>query len=291
MPIKTALCATLALVSLAYSLAYSEPIDLLRMPQNGLQPQTAVDAQGRLHLIYFKGEPRAGDVFYTRIDSGETEFSNPLRVNSTAHSAIAIGTVRGPHLALGVNGRPHVSWMDAGEGHKGMLYTRLDSSGTRFEEQRNLTQFALGLDGGGSVAADELGHVWVSWHAGQDGEKTRRIWVARSDDEGAHFAAEERANPLEHGACGCCGMRTFGHDGILYVLYRSASEIVHRDMTLLAGADIAHMSQQKIHPWELSSCPMSTSYLSADPNGALLAWETERQVYYAHRNGPVWSQL
>jgi hypothetical protein len=67
MPIKTALCATLALVSLAYSLAYSEPIDLLRMPQNGLQPQTAVDAQGRLHLIYFKGEPRAGVLYAHRL--------------------------------------------------------------------------------------------------------------------------------------------------------------------------------------------------------------------------------
>lgn len=34
---------------------------------------------------------------------------------------------------------------------------------------------------------------------------------------------------------------------------------------------------------------MSTSYLSADPKGALLAWETERQVYYAHRDGPIFS--
>ncbi len=285
MTIKTALLALLALASFAHA----QTIRLLHTPQNGLQPQAAVDAGGRIHLIYFKGEPRAGDIYYARMDPGDSTFSNALRVNSTDQSAIAIGTVRGAHLALGKNGRPHVSWMDAGEGHKGMIYTRLDSTGTHFESQRNVTQFALGLDGGGSVAADELGHVWVSWHAGQDGEATRRIWVARSDDEGASFAAEKRANPLEHGSCGCCGMRAFGHDGTLYLLYRSASEVVHRDMTLLTGTDIDHMSQEKIHPWELSSCPMSTSYLSADPSGALLAWETQGQVYGARRNGPVFS--
>lgn len=286
MPIKT---VTLLILVALTGLAHAQPIQLVRTPENGLQPQAAIDAQGRIHLIYFKGEPRAGDVYYAYMAPGDSAFSNPLRVNSSEQSAIAIGTVRGAHLALGKNGRPHVAWMDAGEGHKGMIYTRLDSAGTSFESQRNITQFALGLDGGGSVAADELGHVWVSWHAGQDGEATRRIWVAQSDDEGASFAAEERANPLEQGACGCCGMRSFGHKGILYVLYRSASEIVHRDMTLLSGADISAMEQQKIHPWELSTCPMSTSYLSADPSGALLAWQTERQVYYAHRNGPVFS--
>src|SRR5207253_4479287 len=41
---------------------------------------------------------------------GET-FSEPLRVNRHPGSAIAIGNIRGAHLAVGKNGRVHVAWM------------------------------------------------------------------------------------------------------------------------------------------------------------------------------------
>jgi hypothetical protein len=40
-----------------------------------------------------------------------------------------------------------------------MLYTRLNDSGQAFEPQRNVLLFAEGLDGGGSVAANNLGNV------------------------------------------------------------------------------------------------------------------------------------
>jgi DNA-binding beta-propeller fold protein YncE len=43
-----------------------------------------------------------------------------------------------------------------------MLYARLDDAGTAFEPQRNLIQVAAGLDGGGSVAADQAGNVYVA---------------------------------------------------------------------------------------------------------------------------------
>jgi len=36
-----------------------------------------------------------------------------------------------------------------------MLYTRLNDAGTAFEAERDLITVARGLDGGGSVAADE----------------------------------------------------------------------------------------------------------------------------------------
>ncbi len=48
-----------------------------------------------------------------------------------------------------------------------------------------------GLDGGGSIAADAMGHVYVAWHGqarGSTGEANRRMWVARSKDDGATFS-------------------------------------------------------------------------------------------------------
>src|SRR5947209_7032582 len=54
---------------------------LLRVPNGGIQPQVAVDAKGGVHLLYFKGDPGGGDLFYARSRDG-MHFGDPLRVNS-----------------------------------------------------------------------------------------------------------------------------------------------------------------------------------------------------------------
>src|SRR5215813_10947937 len=85
-------------------------VTTLRTPDNGIQPQAAVDSKGVVHLIYFKGEPRAGDIFYVHHDPGQNEFSKPIQVNAQPHTVMAIGTIRGAQLAVGKNGRVHVVW-------------------------------------------------------------------------------------------------------------------------------------------------------------------------------------
>jgi len=84
-------------------------VTLMRVPNRGIQPQVAVDRQGTVHMIYFHGEPANGNVFYVRMDKGKETFSPALQVNSTPGSAIAIGNIRGPQMALGKNGRVHVA--------------------------------------------------------------------------------------------------------------------------------------------------------------------------------------
>lgn len=271
----------------------SDQVKLLRVPDGGLQPQTMVDATGVIHLIYFAGDPRAGDVFYVRSKDG-TQFSQPIRVNSQQGSAIAVGNIRGAHIALGKNGRVHVAWMGSekavprGPGEAApMLYSRLNDTGTAFEPQRNIIQEAVGLDGGGSVAADTTGNVYLVWHApepGTRGEDQRCVWIARSKDEGKTFAPEQRANSEPTGACGCCGMRAYAESkGSLWVLYRSARETVHRDMYLLKSTNQgASFSSQKLDPWNIRTCPMSSMSLLEAPEGTVAAWETNGQVYCAH---------
>src|SRR5262249_21185542 len=123
---------------------------LLRAPDHGIQPQVAVDAKGVVHLLYFKGDPAGGDVFYATSKDG-AHFGHPLRVNSQAGSAIALGAIRGAQLALGKDGRVHVAWsgshsaLPAAPGKAvPMLYARLDDKGSAFEPQRNLIQSAVG---------------------------------------------------------------------------------------------------------------------------------------------------
>jgi hypothetical protein len=270
----------------------SPRVTLLRVPDHGIQPQVAVDAKGIVHLIYFKGDPYGGDIFYVRSKDGRA-FSRPLRVNSQPGSAIAVGNIRGAHLALGKNSRVHVAWNGSNKGEpKGsvkpapMLYTRMNDAGTAFEPQRNVIRSAFGLDGGGSVAADGNGNVYVAWHAPEPdsrGEDRRRVWVAVSTDDGKTFACEKTAWTKPTGVCGCCGLRAFADPkGMLYVLYRSAARQVHRDMYLLISRDKgSDFEGIHLHPWQVETCPMSTASFTQGRTGILAAWETKGQVYFA----------
>jgi hypothetical protein len=278
-------------LGLPWPAAAADKVRLLRVPDGGIQPQAVVDAKGTVHLIYFKGDPAAGDVFYAHSEDGE-KFSRPLRVNRRAASAIAIGNIRGAHLAVGKGGRVHVTWMGSGKAEPKapgkatpMLYARLNDAGTAFEPERNVIQSAAGLDGGGSVAADAAGNVYVFWHApapGGKGEAARRVWVARSADGGKTFGPEQAAFDGPTGACGCCGMRAFAAgDGTVFALYRSAQEVVHRDTWLLTSADKgATFAGLKLHEWNEGGCPMSSFFLTAGKSGVLAAWETKEQVYF-----------
>src|SRR6266704_2121701 len=89
----------------ARSPGLAEPVKLVATPDGGIQPQAAVDAKGVVHLIYFKGEAGAGDIFYVRREAGRESFTKPIQVNSRPHTAMAMGTIRGAQLAVGKNGR------------------------------------------------------------------------------------------------------------------------------------------------------------------------------------------
>jgi hypothetical protein len=44
-------------------------VSLQRTPDNGIQPQAVVDSKGIVHLLYYKGDPMAGDIYYVRQNS------------------------------------------------------------------------------------------------------------------------------------------------------------------------------------------------------------------------------
>jgi hypothetical protein len=70
--------------------------------------------------------------------------------------------------------------------------------------------------------------------------------------------------------------------GGLYTLYRSARQMVHRDMYLLFSPDGGqHFTGSQISPWNVGYCVMSSAAFAEGSGGVRAAWETERQVYYA----------
>lgn len=275
--------------------AQAAPVEMIRTPNGGIQPQAAVDESGVLHLLYYKGEASGGELYYVRRTPGESDFSKPVRVNTEASPAIAAGTIRGAQMALGREGRVHVAWN--GVAPKGgtymeapMWYTRLDNQGAGFEMPRNVMTFARGLDGGGSVAADHRGNVYVFWHAPKpgntNGEMGRAVFVARSKDDGATFTPEKLATMEPTGACGCCGMKAFADDtGHVLALFRAASSKTNRDETLLVSDDEGENFKIGYqHGWQIANCPMSSASLSETGNDFLAAAETHGRVFFVRVN-------
>jgi hypothetical protein len=273
-------------------------VDVRRIPNGGFQPDLAVGRDGTIHLVYFSGDSMAGDVFYVRSKDGGATFSAPVRVNSQPGSSIARGTIRGPQVAVAADGRVHVVWngSDTAEprgvanpknGRRGspMLYSRSSGQPLRFEPQRNLMTHTLDLDGGGSIAAGDGGAVYVVWHGNDvkdgEGEAARRVWVARSNDSGASFAAERAAWSEPTGACGCCGMRVFAGGDALRILYRSASAQINRDIFSLVSSDGGRsFTGSRLHEWDINACPMTSMSIAAQGSYVLGAWETDGQVYF-----------
>jgi len=268
------------------------------VPDGGIQPQALVDGRGVLHLLYFSGEPRAGDLFYVRSTDFGATFSTPVKVNSQSGSAIATGTIRGGHFAIGRGGRVHVAWNGSdtaaprasGAGLEKyqtapFLYTRSNAEGTAFEAQRNLVQRTHSIDGGGAIAADAAGRVYAVWHAGLVGgsadEEQRRVWISRSDNDGATFTTEQPVSNASTGVCGCCGLQAIAHPKYgLWLLYRSATQKTHRDVYVLGSTDGGRtFAESRVHRWDLNACPM-TSMALAGEDRLLGAWETAGQVYF-----------
>lgn len=269
---------------------------LQALPEGGIQPQSAVDSKGRVHVVFFKGKPEAGDLYYYRynVNSGPASASAPIRVNTQAETAIATGTIRTEQVAIGRDDRVHVVWNGlAPKGDKPyapmyLAYTRLNESGTAFEPQRNLCQWTGNLDGGSSVAADREGNVYATWHTGppdnKAGEAGRGVFLAVSPNNGATFGRERLINPDPTGACACCSMRAIVDSrGTLQILYRAAMKNgTARDTMLLSSRDKGKsFALRSIDPWDLNACPMSSMSLAEDQGNLLAAWETRKQVFWA----------
>ena len=288
-------------VSRVSSLAPSRPpiVTLVRVPHDGIQPEVAVDARGVLHLLYFAGEPHAGNLFYVRSTDFGATFSNPVRVNSESGSAIATGTIRGGQLAVGRNGTVHVAWngsdtatprgiLNPAMGRPGapFLYTRSNADFTAFEPQRSLTRRSYGVDGGGSIAVDGRGSVYAAWHAlaagGANGEDYRLVWMTSSQDEGTTFTEEEPVWHEATGVCSCCALRLLvAPSNTLYLLYRSATATTHRDVYVLESTDRGRSFHGSlVQPWTIAACPMSSMSVASSGSRALGAWETAGQVYF-----------
>ena len=259
-------------------------IEFLRIPNGGIQPQAAVDDNGIIHLVYFEGKEGLGDLFFVARNGENSTWSRPLRVNSAEKSVPLNPAFAMAQIALGENGRVHVTWFDMEAGS--FWYTRLNDEGSGFEAQRVLvSEFGDGVESGAALAADGKGNVYAVWHAGDLSSEARRaVYLTHSKDGGKTFGPERRINPTDTGACGCCALgAAVDRGGNLYVSYRAAGKNVQRDMILLESTDGGRNFLSKtIDPWRLEGCPVTITSLAATAEkGIVVSWAKEGRIYFA----------
>lgn len=267
-------------LALTLALAMFPPAMIpMRVPNGGIQPQVLQDAKGTVHLVYYKGDPMHGDLYYTQsADEGMT-WTDPKQVNHKPHDAIARGAIRGAQIAFGPDGTLHVVWLGSDSGPNGMplYYTRKPVEADEFEAERNLQGHTVDMDGGATIAADADNDVYVLWHAPEHEKSTeadRKLWIAKSTDSGKTFAAEKPAWDEPTGACACCSVKAQVIGKSLYVIYRSAQQTVHRDPYLLVSNDNGStFTGKKIGAWEIGGCPMTNSFFSSSSKGVTVAFE------------------
>lgn len=259
--------------------ALSADINLLRLPEGGRLPHAVIEDSGTVHVVYFEGEPRAGDLRYVTREPGASVWSEPMFVNSQPNTVVGIGPIDGGQIALGKDGRLHVVWFKLGRTE--FLYTRTNDEGTAFEPQFTLST-GKGVEAGPSVAADDIGNVYVFWHTGDPPDAERSVFMAASHDGGWTFEPALPVSSAAEGACDCCALqaRTNG-SGTVYVSYRGAGENIRRGQRLLTSHNRGKtFSDELIDLWEINACPISTTGLTDGLNGMTVAWETEGQVYF-----------
>ncbi|MGH9553995.1 MAG: exo-alpha-sialidase, partial [Terriglobales bacterium] len=146
------------------------------------------------------------------------------------------------------------------------------------------------IDGGGAVAADGRGNVYVFWHATKADfvEAAGRVYLSVSHDGGKTFQIPSTVDRGSDGACACCNMAAIVHDGKLFVLYRAAAQGTRRDTILLTSADGGESCKSTIlQPWEINQCPVSRFSLCSASNGVFAAWETKGRIFYERVDDPA----
>ncbi len=280
----------LSLLLLCASAAWAQSgVDVQPTPEGGIHPRLMQDADGNVHLLYFRKRsrnPRAreGDLFYRQYDAASFEWGPARRVSSEAFNHA--DPIYRANFAVDSRGRVHVVWYQSRPSQ--FFYTRSNPERTEFEPRRSLVEDNLeGVDAGADIAA--LGDsVAVSWAAGAlTREDERTVYARISGDGGRTFTPELQIGDTALGACACCSLALeYETRDSFKVAYRSAIASHGRHMQILtvAGSQKGHIDTEyaglyDLQKWELSACPVSTNDITRDyQQNNWLVFETESRI-------------
>ena len=250
-------------------------VNLLRVPDGGIQPRARTDSAGTTHLVYFLlnqdaaagTREQSGHLYYRQLAAGAKHWSAAIQVSTAAYEHNdAIGKAS---IAVDATGRVHVTWLELSPVR--FQYTRSNQQQTDFEQPRSLVStHLLGIEAEPALAVSGT-QVAITWHAGDMlDEASRAVYARASSDAGATFGPEQQLSDPSLGACACCGLAAaYQPDETLLVAYRSAIDSSGRHMQLLQGAP-GQRQTAMLDAWELNACPVtSNQFAQSQPQASI----------------------
>jgi hypothetical protein len=269
------LYSSIGLVALVASAALAEPVDFLASSLRGArQPQLAVAANGRVHVVFGKDSA----IYHVSSPDGRV-FSAPVQID--ALDKLALGMRRGPRVAV-AGGSIVVTAISHADG---MLHCWRSLDGGRTWRADPLLNSASksAREGLHAMAGDGHGVIAVAWLDSR--AKGAELWSRVSRDGGATWGAETRvyASPDGH-ICECCHPSlALGPHGEIAALWRNWLGGA-RDMWLAVsrdgGATFPEPRKLGIGTWRLNGCPMDGGALAFTANGQPhTVWRREKTVF------------
>lgn len=287
-------------------------IHSFRLPDGGMRAQAAVDATGKVHIVFQNAKVR-GELLYATHDARKGSFSEPIPVLQDAKAmAAGFNMTVSPKGRVHVITRPNPQYSKLVMGDEAfqkmfqskqrffvlryMLHSRLNDAGTAFEKETNLVGETIGFEGVGAVAVHpKTGWVHAFW-AGQTEpgpEMGRDLYMATSSDEGAHWSEPVKLDVDILGNCRCCPIQaTIDAKGVLHVVQRNSVKTSasswDKDTYWLSSADQGHTwSKQLVQKWENCGCPGAPYSMAQGPKDVVFGFQTRGVASFAHTLDPT----
>jgi hypothetical protein len=287
-----ALCLAAALLAIsplttALPLLAAEPI-AISASQGGQapkQPQTAVESDGTVHLIYGSGDA----VFYCRSTDGLTTFTKPREAFRVPN--LSLGKRRGPRISVGKNSLVVTAVGGRqGKGRDGdVLAWRSADGGETWQGPVRVNDTAdSAREGLHAMTSGPDGAVWATWLDLR--EKQTEIYASKSEDGGATWLPNVLVYRSPGGSvCECCHPSIMVNDDGVHVMFRN-SLAGNRDMYVATSTDAGKtfLPAKKVGQgsWKLDACPMDGGMLAAGPKGSIVTvWRRNGEVYSAASSG------
>ena len=252
----------------------------LETPPDVHEPQAAVDAQGRVFVVY--ATPKLVSISVSS-DSGAT-FGAPIAVGEIGK--IAVGMRRGPRVVATANSVVVSAIGGArGDGHDGDLVAwRSTTGGVRWEFPARVSDYpGSAREGLHAMAAGPKGEIACAWLDVRSGKS--EVFCALSADEGKTFSADRLVYRSPEGSvCECCAPSiAIDAHGALHVMFRNELDGA-RDLYVTDSSDggKTFSSARKLGTgtWKIATCPMDGGALAIDADGRVTSvWRREKTVF------------
>ena len=260
---------------------FAAPVEILPADLRGaVQPQVAVAASGRIHVVFGKDSA----LYHTGSPDGLT-FSTPVKVGEL--DKLALGMRRGPRVTA-TEERVLVTAISHADGNL-HAWTSPDIGKTWKESPALNTTPGSAREGLQALAGDGRGRVVATWLDSRTGGM--EPWFRLSRDGGATWAPDASiyASPDGH-VCECCAPNVaISSTGEIAVTWRNWVG-GSRDLYLAESRDgLVFSPARKLGTgsWKLEGCPMDGGGLAFAPAGDWIAvWRREKAIFASEAGIP-----